>query len=269
MIDHAIVLGDLVEMLKQALVQEAQQRYGIAEREVSDTRVALLTGVHRKDVRRLRATSLEVADVQTCVPVASAVVARWLSDPLYLNFDQSPRSLSRSPKSNTPGEPGFVDLVGQISKDVSARAVLDELLRLGAVEMPEKGRVSLVTGGFVPQGSVVEQFQFLAGSVGDHLAVAAHNLAPQRKEPALLEQSAFAYHLSQEQAELLHERARQLWGSAMQNFLQAATVAEERSRTAPDNHHRVRWGVYFMKQATHESAQVADAGAVNKPEGIR
>ena len=49
MIDQGVQLAQVSEMLKAVLVQESVARYGLDEREVSDTRVALLTGVHRKD----------------------------------------------------------------------------------------------------------------------------------------------------------------------------------------------------------------------------
>lgn len=258
MIDHGIGLGAVVDLLKQSLVQESEHRYQIAGRTLSDTRVALLTGVHRKDVRKLRSASKDLRHDQVAIPLTSAVVARWLSDPLFLHLDQSPRYLHRSPKTGEPGQPGFPDLVASVSKDVSARAVLDELVRLGAVTVSEQGQVELVDKAFVPHGSLSDQFEFLAGSVSDHLDVAAHNLTPQRETPALLEQSAFSNNLSAEQAELLHVRARQLWSVALQKFLQAASIAEARSLNTPGPRQRVRWGVYFMKQDDHGSALTRD-----------
>ena len=57
MIDHGLQLHPMVELLKQALVDEAAVAYGLADKGSSDTRIALLTGVHRKDVKRLRETA--------------------------------------------------------------------------------------------------------------------------------------------------------------------------------------------------------------------
>lgn len=54
MIDHGLQLPSMVELLKKALVDEAVAAYGLADKGSSDTRIALLTGVHRKDVKRLR-----------------------------------------------------------------------------------------------------------------------------------------------------------------------------------------------------------------------
>ena len=80
MIDQGVQLAQVSEMLKAVLVQESVARYGLNEREVSDTRVALLTGVHRKDVKRLRAVQqTHNKKAKQVITVPAAVVARWIS----------------------------------------------------------------------------------------------------------------------------------------------------------------------------------------------
>jgi hypothetical protein len=248
MIDHGVQHAQVAELLKQLLVQESVARYGVDDRGVSDTRVALLTGVHRKDVRRLRAAPESRKKPKAALTVPSAVVARWISDPRFLNLDQTPRTLARSPKVGTAGEPDFPALVAEISRDVSARAVLDELLRLGAVELRPLGQLALVDQAFVPRSSPSELFAFLGGNVGDHLSAATHNLTPQRSAPPMLDQSAFSQDLSAQQVQALHGHARQLWAAMLQKFLAAATLAEQRSQSAPEHDHRVRLGVFFYEQ---------------------
>jgi hypothetical protein len=263
MIDQGVQHAKASEILKAVLVQESVARYGLDQREVSDTRVALLTGVHRKDVKRLRAVQhTQSKRAKQVISVPAAVIARWISEPRFLNIDQSPRALAKSPKSGTLGEPDFPTLVAEISRDVSARAVLDELLRLGAVEILPHGQVALVDQAFVPQGSPVEQLEFLAASVGDHLSAAVHNVNPKRTAAAMLDQSAFSQELSLEQVAALHQHARQLWASVLQKFLSAATLAEQRSQTAADHSHRVRFGVYFYEQ---DQGALPDPGAASKP----
>ncbi len=245
MIDHGLQLSPMLELLKKALVNEATSAYGISEKITSDTRIALLTGVHRKDVRRLRAAQTTRGAVVPMVPIASSVVARWISEPRYLNADQTARPLARTPARGKPGEPDFTTLVAEISRDVGARAVLDELERLGVVELREDGYVELLANAFVPHEGLGESFHFLATNVSDHLAAAVHNLAPNRRDSLMLEQSAFSSDLSAEQAEQLHKLARRLWANALRQFLQTATVAEQRSQGATGLKHNIRFGVYF------------------------
>lgn len=260
MIDHGLQLPSLVELLKQALVQEAVAEYGLADKGSSDTRIALLTGVHRKDVRRLREAPVTAEPASPMVPVAAMVVARWISEPRYLNADQTARALARTPGRGSAGEPDFTTLVAEVSRDVGARAVLDELERLGVVELLADGYVALKSSAFVPHEGLRESFHFLAANVSDHLATAVHNLAPHQRSPLMLDQSAFSQDLSAEQAQQLHQQARRLWATVLQHFLRTATVAEQRSQSAAGPRHRVRFGVYFHDSVQPEAPPASPAG---------
>ena len=82
MIGHGLQLPSMVELLKTALVDEAVRAYGLADKGSSDTRIALLTGLHRKDVKRLRESPSNQGPAVPLVPVAASVVARWISEAL-------------------------------------------------------------------------------------------------------------------------------------------------------------------------------------------
>lgn len=266
MIEHGLQLPAMLELLKKSLVDDAVRTYGDANKASTDTRIALLTGVHRKDVKRLRAMP-EAGQAALSLPlvsIAASVVARWISDPNYLNSDQTARPLARTPKRGQLGEPGFTNLVAEVSRDVGARAVLDELARLGVVEVQDDGYVSLKSTAFVPKEGLDESFHFLAHNVSDHLGAAVHNMSPARSSPQMLEQSAFALNLSTAQADQLHARARQLWATSLQQFLQTATVAEQRSQTDTGPKHRVTFGVYF-----HDAMQDQPPGKAAAPRATR
>jgi len=256
MIDHGLQLPSMVELLKKALVDEAARAYALADKGSSDTRIALLTGVHRKDVKRLREADPTGDGATPMVPLAASVVARWISEPRFLNTDHTPRPLGRTPSRGSVGEPDFTTLVAEVTRDVGARAVLDELVRLGVVVVREDGNVALKSTAFVPQEGLSESFHFLSANVSDHLSTSVHNLAPKREGPLKLEQSAFAQGLSAEQADQLQQLARRLWAQSLQQFLQMATVAELRSQDAPGPKYRVRYGTYFYDALQAPSPQV-------------
>ena len=252
-IDHGLQLPAVIDLLKKALVEEAMQTYALEGKEgkkgSSDTRISLLTGVHRKDVRRLRTEAEQEQSIPLpMLPLAAVVVARWISDPRFLNTDQTARPLARTPKHRQEGLPDFTMLVAEVSKDVGARAVLDELIRLGAVDVGDDGLVRLKSHGFVPKDGLRESFHFLADNVSEHLSAAVHNMNPYRQSndmPPKLEQCIFSHNLSREQVDELHNLARNLWSKSLQPFLQAATVAEQRSQSSPEPLYQIRFGVYF------------------------
>jgi hypothetical protein len=195
--------------------------------------------------------------------ISAQVVARWISDANYLTSSNQARTLARTPRHAKPGEPDFTSLVTLISQDVGARAVLDELERLGIVQSVGETHVALYSNAFVPQEGVNEAFHFLASNVSDHLATAVHNLHPERATKAMLEQSAFSQNLSIEDATELEQTARILWATALQQFLQKATAAEQRSSKKSHATQRVRFGVYFH-QAEMPSVE-SDTAVPSKP----
>ena len=245
MIDHGLQHQTVVEMLKNALVEEALAQFAPSSGSASDTRIALQTGVHRKDVRRIREETTAESGAPPMVSVASQVVARWISDPRFLSARKTPLPLARTPRLSDPGKADFTTLVAEVSRDVGARAVLDELERMGVVTVSDEGLATLKDTAFVPQEGVDEAFHFLAANLGDHMATVTSNLSPRRTSAPMLDQSAFSANLSAEQASELAHAARLLWKDALQQFLVSATVAEERSASDEGAQHRVRFGAYF------------------------
>lgn len=257
MIDHAVDLPQVIEELKKALVHQALNRYALEGKEPSDARASLLTGVHRKDVRRLRQASDNVAGTKAGLSTSAAVVARWISDPAFLHFDQTPLRLARTPRHADSGQPDFSALVARVSKDTSARTVLDELLRLGAVSIDGDTHLTLNRTAFIPQQDSQGKFHFLATAVRDHFQAAVSNVATTEQPIPMLDQSAFSDGLDARQAALLHAKARTLWTQALQKFLADATVAEQRSLETPGPRYRVRFGSYFLEEV--QAAPASDA----------
>ncbi|HMS06032.1 MAG TPA: DUF6502 family protein [Burkholderiaceae bacterium] len=261
MIGHGVQLSIGVELLKKALVDEAAAGYGTADKAGNDSRVAVLTGVHRKDVRRLRDAPVSAVEQAPLVSVAAAVVACWISHPAYLDASRQPRPLARTPRHAPPGEPDFAALVAEVSRDVGARAVLSELQRLGVVAIEDDVFVCLKKTAFVPEDSQRDAFHYLAGGVEDHFAAAVHNLSPALVGSSMLEQSAFSTGLTAAQAQELHDAARRLWAAALRDFLQAATQAERRSQGLPDADRRVRFGSYFFSGSAQPDTDAPAAAA--------
>jgi len=65
--------------------------------------------------------------------------------------------------------------------------------------------------------------------------------------------------LSAEQAEQLQKMARRLWANSLRQFLQTATVGEERSQGADGSRRSVRFGVYFHEAEQKEPGAIGGA----------
>ncbi len=231
--------------LKHVFVEAARAELGSRSMAQTDSAVTLLSGVHRRDVRNLsRPASSRRADEEAPRSLPAEVIARWMSDPAFLDANQSPRPLSRS----TEAAAGSFDaLVAGVSRDVRPRAVLDELLRLGAVR-EEDGGIRLLGTGFAPRQDFEEMSRLFADNLGDHAAAAAANLQGERN---FLEQSVFVDEITEGSAAQLQKVSVQAWKQAFKVVMEEAQARFDEDAVSADagqRRHRARFGVYFYTE---------------------
>ena len=166
------------ELVKRVYVQVAEREFTLPQREQTASRLSLLTGIHRQEINRLRATL--GAGTEAPIEKASAVAALsprllmgWTQNARFLDAGSQPALLHRS---IAQGEPSFEALVQTVSKDIRPRAVLDEWLRQGLVELTDDGRLRLDTRVFVPSDSLPAKASVIANILADHLSASVHNL---------------------------------------------------------------------------------------------
>ncbi len=229
--------------LKKTFLEAAQNVLETDSARVTDSRISVLSGVHRKDVREWRRAGRPRPQAKIAGAVM-AVFTRWASDPDYSDENGRPRTLDRA------GGPGsFEALAASVSNDVHPRTVLQELTRLGVVRLTQGesngsgDKVSLCAEAFVPQKGAAEMLQLFADNVGDHIAAAKHNLIGER--PPMLEQSVYADSLTPESAAALSALARQIWSSAFREFARKATALDRQDKRKPGADQRVRFGMYY------------------------
>jgi Family of unknown function (DUF6502) len=177
-IHYGLTYPSLAEMLKSVYVEVADLEFQIDGKPQTDSRVSMLTGVHRKDVKRLRSESaVDMRELPKSVSLGAQIAAVWSSRPEYLTRDGEPRPLARL--SADESQPSFDSLVRSVSRDIRSRVVLDEWLRLGVVSMDEDN-VVLNRAAFVPASGFEEKAFYLGQNLHDHAAAIAHNVVTER-----------------------------------------------------------------------------------------
>lgn len=234
----------LITLLKSLFVDVAANEFPLAGKRQTDSRLSLLTGVHRKDVRRLLDESADIAPPPANVSLGARLIARWNGEAEYLAADSRPRPLPRLAQSD--GGPSFERLVGEESKDIRPRAVLDEWLRLGLVEVDAQDRVCLRSGAFVPEHGSSEKLYYLGRNVRDHLETAVHNVLDQ--QPPLLERSVYADGLSPAAVAELAEMAEKMGMDVLRALNQRARELKK-SSPGEENTQRMSLGIYFYTDA--------------------
>ena len=156
------------------------REFGIPGKKQTVSRVSILTGLTRKEVQRVLAAQGEsgVDDTRERYNRAARVVAGWVRDPDFADASGDPIALS--PEG---ARASFSLLVKRYSGDVPARAVLDELLRVGAVEKLDDGRIRLLSRAYIPSTSDVDKLDILGADVADLVATIDHNLQRSGTDP--------------------------------------------------------------------------------------
>jgi hypothetical protein len=228
------------EVLKRVFLEAAKAEAHAAGGRVTDSRLTLLSGVHRKDIRRLTREAPEPAEVPPLHAIGTALVARWLSDPAYLGQDGEPLPLERS--ATRGGAQSFAALAASVSADVRPRAILDELVRLGIVRV-EDDLVHLAVSGFVPAAQSDARAYYFGEALHDHVAAGTHNL--RGHTPPFLERSVYYDELSPAAVARLGAHAESL-AMGMLTEVNRQGEAEERDDPPPAAARmRMRLGVYF------------------------
>jgi hypothetical protein len=233
-----------VAALKPVFLQAANSELAARRMAATDSALTLLSGVHRRDVRRLTRLQAALPDdgADSSLSLAAQVVARWMSVPACTDANGEPKPLERSAAFDT-----FDTLVASVSRDVRPRAMLDELLRLGAVDEVD-GTVVLRSAGFAPRQGFAEMSQLMADNLRDHTAAAAANL---QGDANFLEQAMFVDQISAESAERLQRVAVLAWQQAFRSVMHEAQErfdADATGASASARSHRARFGVYFFSE---------------------
>ncbi len=167
---HGVSHAEFANWAKQAYVNEAQAHFGIDGKSPTVSRIAIVTGINRKEVKRISELSSEVNTGVSKHNRAIRVVTGWLQDKDFQNAKGQPVSLHFGDP-----EDSFNQLVKRYGGDVPARAMLDELTRVGTVKNIN-GKVSLLQKGYVPHKSEAALLDLFSTSASDLLTTLDYNL---------------------------------------------------------------------------------------------
>jgi hypothetical protein len=161
-----VTFSEFAELSKEVFVDVARRDYGIQGRPTNNSRVAMITGLSRREVTRIR--DVLIGEAPAPVPPAgrvAQVLSGWHVDPEFLDAAGDPAVLSAE------GEVRSVEaLLKRYAGDLPHGAFLKELLKLGVVEKADP--------------DIVRQ---LGVALHDHAVTLTHNVNAERTDPARFE----------------------------------------------------------------------------------
>ncbi|HEY5657588.1 MAG TPA: DUF6502 family protein [Myxococcota bacterium] len=246
---NGVPFATFCEHAKQAYVDAAGE-LAVPGRKPSISRIAVVTGLTRKEVSRLLKTKSEEAAPVERYNRAARVVSAWVREAAFRDASGRPAALP------VEGRRSFAELVRCHGGDVPSRAVLDELVRVGAVAHTRDGRVRLVTRAYVPRDGDEEKLAILGTDVSDLVSSIDHNLVS-APEAAFFQRKVAYDNLVAPCLPELRGRARRR-SQALLEQLDAFMARHDRDanpKARGEGGNRAVLGIYYYEESTEDAAQ--------------
>ena len=242
LIANQITYPHLINLLKSSYVDVAEKNFIVEGKKQTDSRINLLTGVHRKDVKRLRSEQENPAGRPANISIGAQLIARWVGDKSLLNEDGSPKTLPLQDDDEFSMN-SFEGLVANIAKgDIRPRVVLDELMRLNMVELDPDHNVILKTKAFTPNRGQEEKLYFFGKNIQDHLCAGVHNLSGE--QPPFFDRSVYYDELSESSIQELNVLADSLGMDALIKMNEKALALQTADKGGLNARYRMNFGIF-------------------------
>lgn len=188
LIAQGVTHAEFADTAKEVYVETAVRHFE-ADGRINKSRIAILTGLTRKEVKNVidRALSTDRRDRTHSRP--ARVLTGWHSDPAFQGPYGIPLELPYDPKNSD--EKCFVELVRQYSGDMAPRQMLNQLMESGSV-VEVDGRYKTVSRTFT-HSKLSEALISRLGSVGYRVfSTAAKNIDLEDKGDSSFDRMVFA-----------------------------------------------------------------------------
>ncbi len=171
LIRHGMAYGTFAELSRKVFVDEGFAEILESGKRPTISSVSALTGLTRKETKRLRETS-DVDDELSAQRYSRAirVVSGWLGDQRFLTASGDPAVLPFE-----GNDASFSALVREYSGDIPPAAMLSVLETSGTLKMGEQG-VELLARAYVPNDTSIDKINILGTDVAELTAVIGHNI---------------------------------------------------------------------------------------------
>jgi hypothetical protein len=226
-------------LMRRLFVEVAETDFALPDKKQTDSRISLLTGIHRKDISRLRVSELTVESLPAPASRTSRIIARWLADPRACDEAGIAKAL---PRVSSDGDFSFESLVAEVTRDLHPRAVLDEWVDRGLAMVDDQDRVHLSAASLISSGDAETRRHYFTRNLHDHAAAAVENILAEA--PPFFERAVHYNNISDALAARLEEASRE---EAMAMLLRLNRLANGAIENDSGGNRRWIAGVYVMQ----------------------
>lgn len=252
LIEKGVSFPQFRELMKELYVEVADSHFSLDDKKPSDSRIFVLTGVHRKDIKRIRQQDKKQnSTTSSSASLSGEIVARWISMPEYMDENGNPRPLLKNKKNS---ECEFDQLVSSVNKDVRPKVILEEWLRLSIAHM-EDNYVILNQSAFVSNKEFNDMAYYLGHNVHDHIASCVNNIM--NEDEPMLERSVYYASLTEDSVNKLRTISNKKSNDLLQHLNKQAIKFYDADKDKDDANHRIRLGIYWY-QTQHDTNKVSE-----------
>ena len=170
---QGVLWQDFAELAKETYVEIARADYGIDGRPTNNSRVALLTGLSRREVARVRDVLLKLVpqEGERTGNRMARILTGWYTDPEFTSPDGAPRNLSAA---------SFEKLLKCYAGDLPHTAVRKEMLNHRLIQELDGGYLRVLHRDFVYSSLDSDIIRQMGIALHDHAATLDHNLDEER-----------------------------------------------------------------------------------------
>lgn len=248
------------EISKLAFVQVASDEHGLRGRKTNMSRVSVMTGLNRKEIKKLRQRLLfEDWELKSELSKPVSVLAKWFTDPTYVGKEGTPKSLAFD--SSEVDKVSFSTLVREVGGDIPPGAMLRELARAGCIKESKQGVWKAIKRQYSPAGIDEFQVQRFGECLHDLANTMTTNyLAKQNRDERLFEFRAWANGVNLEAMDELRKLVSSKGDSYLElvdDWLVKHVVDEEDS--ANPSKARCGVGIYYFEDIDEPAGLIEHA----------
>jgi hypothetical protein len=188
---QGISIAEFSEVIKAVYVEVALKDFKVSGRKATRTRIAVMTGLTRKEVKRvIDEAAKERFELKTGVNRLTRVLVGWHTDPDFTGPYGMPLELQY--ETAVPGEPTVSELVKRHSGDMSPRSIIDELIRVSAVKETDAGWYRVLRRDYIPEAQGVHNFERTGGVVRNFVNTIDFNMTKSAPGKGRFERQAIA-----------------------------------------------------------------------------
>ena len=190
LIRNGMAYGEFDQIARKCFADVAFKDFAPAGKKQTVSNVAIITGLNRKEVKRMLELDEDQADsTKRQYNRSTRVIGGWINDPDYLRADGLPRDLAYE------GDHSFSTLVRKYSGDMPVAAMQKVLTNSDNICITDDDHVRLLSHAYVPADDPLENIAILGIDTGQLIDTINYNMTT-NTENLRFQRKASNHHVS-------------------------------------------------------------------------